>query len=263
MAKVLGETARYVTNQSIKKYQRQMLIIVLVSCSFFFGSGFFVSLSLTKQSYPLLTIFISIIAIAGAALLIRSTNRIAERLEKERINYRKGAIGEALVGYLLEGLPDDYVVINGLKPKPHSGDIDHIVVGPSGVYAIDTKNWKGVAAADGKGELLWNGKPPDKPAAKNLTRTIMSIKEKIRGLSASDLFIQGILAFPSARVEAKWGQTGHVDCVTDEKLADYILKNKKGKRLTKKAIDDISGALFALAKTDKDFASKEGSGVRS
>jgi hypothetical protein len=255
MAKVLGETARYVTKQSIKKYQRQFLIIFLISFFLALVSGLLLGLSLNKQQHLWLAILIFIIAIVAAVLIIRSTNRIVERLEKERISYRKGAIGEALVGYILESLPDDYVVINGLKPKPHSGDIDHMVIGPSGVYAIDTKNWKGVAAADGKGEVLWNGKPPDKPAAKNLTRTIMSIKEKIRGLSSSDLFIQGILAFPSARVEARWGSTGHVHCVTDEKLYDYIVKNKKGKRLTKEAINDISEALFTLAKTDKDFAS--------
>jgi len=65
--------------------------------------------------------------------------------------------------------------------------------------------------------------------------------------------VQGVLAFPSARVEAKWGTTGHIHCVTDEQLFDYIVENKKSNKLTKKEIDSISQAFLALARMDKDF----------
>jgi len=197
-------------------------------------------------------ISIFIIALLAEIFCFLLTNRISDRLERERINFRKGAVGEAVVGYILESFPDDYRVINDLTTP--FGNIDHVTVGPSGVYVIDTKNWKGVVAADGKGEVLCNGKPPDKPAVKNLTRTIMSIKEKIKVLSALDPFIQGVLAFPSARVEARWGATGHVHCVTDEKLYDYIVENKKKKKLTTKEIESISQAFLAVARMDKDFA---------
>jgi hypothetical protein len=57
-----------------------------------------------------------------------------------------------------------------------------------------------------------------------------------------------------ARVDAKWGTTGHVHCVRDEQLYDYIVENKKGKKLNQKEIESISQAFLALARMDKDFA---------
>jgi hypothetical protein len=128
-----------------------------------------------------------------------------------------------------------------------------VVVGPSGAYVIDTKNCKGVVAADGNGELLLNGKPTQKPEVKNLSRTIMSIKDKIKVLSALDPYIQGVLAFPSAWIDAKWGTTGYVHCIKDEQLYDYIVENKKSKKLSQKEIESISQAFLALARMDKDF----------
>jgi hypothetical protein len=93
------------------------------------------------------------------------------------MNFRKGATGEAVVGFILNNFPDDFRVIHDLT-TPY-GNVDHVVIGPSGTYIIDTKNWKGVVTADDNGELLLNGQPTQKPEVKNLTRRIMSIKEKI------------------------------------------------------------------------------------
>jgi Ca2+/Na+ antiporter len=250
MARVLGETARHVTEQSIKKFKRQIIVIVLASFFLALVIGFLLGLIFNKQPYLWITILIFIMAILIVVLIFRFTDRVSERLERERINYRKGATGEVLVGYILKSLPDDYRVIHDLTTP--FGNIDHVVVGPSGAYVIDTKNWKGVVTADGKGELLLNGKPTDKPAARNLYRTIMSIKEKIKVLSALDPYVRGVLVFTSARVEANWGETGSVYCVRDEKLHDYIVEKKK--RLNKKEIDAISQAFLALARMDKDFA---------
>jgi hypothetical protein len=81
----------------------------------------------------------------------------------------------------------------------------------------------------------------------------MNVKDKIKVVSGLDLYTYCILAFPSAWVDAKWGTTGHVHCVTDDQLYDYIVENKRGKKLAKKEIESISGAFLALAKMDKEF----------
>lgn len=245
MAKVLGETARYVTEQSIRKFRKQFTVIFLVF--YFLASVLGYLLGINKQPYSLIIILILVISLP---VIVQLTVRISEKLERERINFRKGATGEALVGYILEGFPDDYRVIHDLTTS--FGNIDHVVVGPSGVYIIDTKNWKGVVTADGSGELLLNGRATKKPAIKALSRTIMDVKDKVKVLSALDPYIQGVLAFPSAWVDAKWGTTGHVHCVRDEQLHDYIVENKKGRKLTTKEIESISQSFFALARMGKD-----------
>ena len=243
MAKVLGETGRYVAEQATKQLLRLLLLLYVFGIIIGFLSGYMVGARrnlITLLVLPLLLVLWNFFV------------KKCKSIETDRINFRKGVMGEAVIGYILESFPDDYRVIHDLSTP--FGNIDHIVIGPTGAYVIDAKNWKGVVGADGNGELLLNGKPTQKPEIKNLTRRIMSIKEKINVLSALDPYVQGVFAFPSAYIEAKWGSTGYVHCVKDEQLYDYIVENKKGKKLSQKEIDAISQAFLALARMDKDFS---------
>ncbi len=77
--------------------------------------------------------------------------------DKKRTELRKGANGEAAVAFILDNLPDSFCVINDLSTK--KSNIDHLVVGPTGVFALDTKTWRGIISPDGNGELLLSGRP--------------------------------------------------------------------------------------------------------
>lgn len=240
MAKVLGETARYVSEQATKKLLRLLLLLYVFGIIIGFLSGYM--LGARRNLIPLLVLPVFLV-------LWRFFAKKFKSIENDRINFRKGVMGEAVIGYILEGFPDDYRVIHDLSTP--FGNIDHVVIGPTGAYVIDAKNWKGVIAADGNEELLLNGKPTQKTEIKNFSRRIMSIKEKINLLSSLDPYVQGVFAFPSAYIEAKWGTTGYVHCVKDEQLYYYIVENKK--RLDKKEIEAISQAFLALARMDKEF----------
>jgi hypothetical protein len=58
-------------------------------------------------------------------------------------NCRKGAHGEALVGWLLARLPEGWHVFNDIPIGERGANIDHLVVGPAGVFTINTKNLTG------------------------------------------------------------------------------------------------------------------------
>ncbi|MCJ7612244.1 MAG: hypothetical protein MUP19_08275 [Candidatus Aminicenantes bacterium] len=58
MARVLGETARYVTRQSIKKYQWQFLTIFLAAYFFALVLGFFLGFDFNKHPYLQIAILI-------------------------------------------------------------------------------------------------------------------------------------------------------------------------------------------------------------
>jgi hypothetical protein len=172
MAKVLGETGRYVAEQSIKKFQKQFIVLFLSFYIIAIAGGYLAGI--IKGHYSFIPVICFIIAVP---FIFKYLNHITGKLERERMNFRKGATGEAVVGFILNNFPDDFRVIHDLT-TPY-GNVDHVVIGPSGTYIIDTKNWKGVVTADDNGELLLNGQPTQKPEVKNLTRRIMSIKEKI------------------------------------------------------------------------------------
>lgn len=64
-----------------------------------------------------------------------------------RISGIYGQPGEEKVSQLLaESLPDQYVVLNSPRVYYHGGtfDIDHVVIGPNGIFVIETKNMQGI-----------------------------------------------------------------------------------------------------------------------
>ena len=64
-------------------------------------------------------------------------------LDEERAAWYRGALGEAAVGRLLEGLPDGWAVLHAVPVGKGDSDIDHVVIGPGGVFTVNTKNHAG------------------------------------------------------------------------------------------------------------------------
>lgn len=71
----------------------------------------------------------------------------------------KGARGEEKVAGVLAGLPDGYHVFNDFKAG--SGYVDHVVLGPTGVFSVETKCWSGEVTVE-EGSVLINGRLPSR-----------------------------------------------------------------------------------------------------
>ena len=61
---------------------------------------------------------------------------------KRRSDWHKGIQGEKMVVEALAPLDNSYVLINDVLLPERKGNIDHILVGPNGVFAIETKSYK-------------------------------------------------------------------------------------------------------------------------
>lgn len=59
---------------------------------------------------------------------------------KRGISFRRGIQGERKVSEKLQYLSDEFYVLNDLALRPKSGNIDHVVLGPTGIFAIETKH---------------------------------------------------------------------------------------------------------------------------
>jgi hypothetical protein len=57
--------------------------------------------------------------------------------------WRRGAEGEEEVGWQLRKLGDGWKVIHGVPVGTGDSDIDHVVIGPPGVFTLNTKNHLG------------------------------------------------------------------------------------------------------------------------
>ena len=257
MAKIIGESGRSAEKQILHAFRRMFFISLLGIGLMSLTVGYVCCLAFRDRVIPIP------LAIGEFAFLVfagwwihRWVMRSMGRNEHERAQLRKGTLGEAAVGLILEGLPDAYTVFN--YPGRRKGGIDHIVVGPTGIFVIDTKNWRGVITPDGRGEVLCNGKSTGRGEVAALLRSIVSLRGKINVLTHREDFIQGLIAFPLARVEARWGTTRNVHCLTDDRILDYIQRYNFSRRLKKEEIELIEKAFQAIAGMGKGLDPAEG-----
>ncbi|HET8985415.1 MAG TPA: nuclease-related domain-containing protein [Trueperaceae bacterium] len=95
----------------------------------------------------------------SARELARRQREKAERLTRSAALWERGAEGEEAVAAALAQLPSEaWTVFHDVRwPGRRYANVDHIVVGPPGVFVIDAKNWSGRVSIDG-GVLRQNGR---------------------------------------------------------------------------------------------------------
>lgn len=94
-------------------------------------------------------------------------------------NFYTGARGEERVSSILRNLPERYHVFNDFVAR--GVHVDHVVVGPPGVFAIETKCWNGVVTVE-RGEVLIDGMTPSRPPLRQVAREAALVKEELARL---------------------------------------------------------------------------------
>lgn len=132
-------------------------------------------------------------------------------------DFLKGARGEESVARVLAFLPAGYRIYHGIHPRRHgwladSRDYDHVVVGPSGIFVVETKNWSGwITIRDGR--ILYNGEEPDRPPLDQVRRAAADLQQRLKEESDLDVDVQPILCFASGALEGGYtGLSGVIIC---------------------------------------------------
>ncbi len=113
--------------------------------------------------------------------------------------YRGGWEGEKQVAKLLsQTLSDDYYLLNDLYLRDGGGDIDHIVLGPNGVFVLETKNWSGNFSCNGDewqraGKGNFSGSP-SRQVKRNAAK-IQDIIDNSPNLRGMSIWVEGIVVF--------------------------------------------------------------------
>lgn len=95
-------------------------------------------------------------------------------------SWNKGIEGEKTVAHYLNQLPENYFIFNDLKFPGSYGNLDHVVIGPNGIFVIETKNYDGffIVKEDGwyykKGNYI---KESQSQPGKQVMRNVMSLKK--------------------------------------------------------------------------------------
>jgi hypothetical protein len=82
--------------------------------------------------------------------------RLRFRPSEQARTWQRGAHGERRTARLLDRLTrDGYVVFHDLAVPESPANVDHLVIGPSGVFVIDSKQWTG-SVQQGADGLAWH-----------------------------------------------------------------------------------------------------------
>ncbi|UTB32362.1 MAG: NERD domain-containing protein [Methanobacterium sp. ERen5] len=119
----------------------------------------------------------------GIILLVLSVfvgTRLYSNGVKNGKSWNKGIVGEKTVTKYLNKLPEAYFIFNDVKFPGSYGDLDHVVVGPTGIFVIETKNYDGFYVVKEDGWYYQNGEGIKKSKGqpgKQVMRNAMSLKK--------------------------------------------------------------------------------------
>ena len=146
----------------------------------------------------LTTLQVGILEEAGLIFLLAPLVAFYFYLRKYHI-YNGGWEGEKQVAKLLTStLSDDYFLLNDLYLRDGGGDIDHIVLGPNGVFVLETKNWSGSISCNGD-EWQRTGKrnfssSPSRQVKRNAAK-IKQIIDSSPNLRSLGISVESIVVF--------------------------------------------------------------------
>lgn len=127
-----------------------------------------------------------LLAVAAAILLAWGDRRLG--------NFLKGAKGEEWVAHELAFLSSEYTIFNGLRLGGGKENFDHVIVGPAGIFVVETKNWRGtVEFRDGR--LYAGGKEPSRPPLKQVKAATAELVAFIDDVGCGDVPVHPVLCF--------------------------------------------------------------------
>lgn len=116
--------------------------------------------------------------------------REAAELMSEADNWAKGAEGERRTAQRLDALPTNFVILHDLRVPDSPANIDHLVIGPTGVCVIDSKANTG-RFTEGSG-ILWRGNRPIRDEVSTLEFICARVSEHL------EVPVRGVLCYTEA-----------------------------------------------------------------
>jgi hypothetical protein len=187
-----------------------------------------------------------VLASGVALLLMKIIDKKANHFIKRAKDAERGALAEEKVALQLSGLPEGYY---GFHDISFDGfNIDHVALGPGGIFVLETKSHGGTIDARDN-TLLLNGKPPEKNFLNQVWSQTKSMQEYLWKMTSKELKIKPVLCFTNAYVKVRRPVKG-VDVVSLKYLNTYL--EHQPLRLETADMEQILGVLkFRIEKQEK------------
>jgi hypothetical protein len=149
---------------------------------------------------------IAVVAVVGTAMAVYRLRPIYSEIRA----VRKGIWGERYVGQVLEDLcrPRGYRVLHDLPSSTGDFNVDHVLIGPAGVFAIETKNYARPTKGDQK--IVYDGQSLKIPGLTPETDLLGQakgqaayVRDVLRRTTGHDVPVRPVLVFAGWYVERK------------------------------------------------------------
>jgi hypothetical protein len=139
--------------------------------------------------------------VLGALAAMAAGWRLRFRPSPDAVAWRRGAAGEQHTARLLAALErQGWVVLHDLAIPGSRANLDHLVIGPGGVFVIDSKQYRGRLQLDPSGRL-WHGRYPLAPT---LQAVSFEADRAALVLTDPDVVVVPVVAVHGAQVP--WGK---------------------------------------------------------
>jgi len=192
-------------------------------------------------------LLILIIVVVTVFILIQSMDpQTTANIDNNTVNpqdaiKKAGEAGEREIAYQLSWLTmQEYKVINNVKLVQDEGLIqqfDHIVIGPNGIFNIETKNYAGTITIDQHGNWI-REKNGYVEALTNPSSQVYRHRFILESFLDSKYPIRDLIAIANDKTIIKGQENNPIPVVRSDLLIHYILQNNESS-LTQEDIENI------------------------
>lgn len=147
----------------------------------------------------------------------------ASPLHPDARSWYQGALGELEVAKALDALGPDWTVLHSLPVGDGTTDIDHLVIGPGGVFSINTKHHAGKKVWVGGSTLTVGGHRTEH--IRNSRHEATRATERLRAVGAQ-VAVTPLLVIVGASSVSEGKKPAAVTVLTVERLRRWLTKQR-------------------------------------
>jgi hypothetical protein len=156
----------------------------------------------------------------------------------------RGVVGELEVGEALDRLGSEWVVIHALPIDEGLTDIDHLVIGPAGVFIVSTQNHSGLNVWASQRTLMVGG--IRQPTIRSMEFEMGKVERILGAATGAQVEVSGILAVVAAKTLVVRERHRDVAVLASNHVVSWLLRRQRS--LSPEQIARI-GAAASLAAT--------------
>jgi hypothetical protein len=213
-ATVRNKAGRSTRKMQMSRFAAGMGIILLV---------LFISLTYSLVSSKIGRVYgvgVSLIIFVGVVSAIKYLEKEGNKKAGRYHDARRGAEAEEAAGQILDSLPEGFFIIHDFDSG--KGNIDHIIIGPKGIFTVETKSQRGEVTFDGN-QLLFNGKPFQKDFLKQAWAECYLVRDLLKKWEISEPKVEPVILFTNAFVKVREKAKG-VEIVNLKYLPKFLDK---------------------------------------